>query len=73
MADQFKPRRRSEKLSGLIENLKRLLLDSLEEIKEAFSSHTSQGPSAVARFLGTEDARTGSYQRIRAFFTNLET
>lgn len=49
------------------------VIGSLEEIKEAFSSPTSQGPSAVARFLGTEDARTDSYQRIRAFFTNLET
>lgn len=49
------------------------VIDSLEEIKGAFGSPTSQGPSAVARFLGTEDARTDSYQRIRAFFTNLET
>ncbi len=47
------------------------VLDGLDEIKEAFSSTTAQGPAAVARFVGVEDARTDSYQRLRAFVENL--
>jgi hypothetical protein len=44
---------------------------SLEEIKNAFASATSQGPTAVARFIGTEDARIDSYQRIKAFLESI--
>jgi len=45
--------------------------NSLEEIKDAFASTTAQGPAAIARFIGTEDARTDSYQRIKTFLENL--
>ena len=47
-------------------------LSSLEEIESAFASDTAQGPAAVARFIGTEDARADSYQRVKAFLENLE-
>lgn len=45
--------------------------DALGEIRDAFASLTSQGPTAVGRFIGTEDARADSYQRIRAFLQGL--
>jgi hypothetical protein len=45
--------------------------DTLGEIKDAFVSLTSQGPTAVARFIGSEDARNDSYLRVRAFLEGL--
>ena len=45
----------------------KVTLDSLEEIKNAFASITAQGPTAVARFIGTEDARIDSYERMKTF------
>jgi hypothetical protein len=45
----------------------RTVLDALAEINDSFASPTSQGPSAVARFVGSEDARTDSYQRVSTF------
>ena len=46
-------------------------VEALNEIKDVFASPLSQGPTAVARFIGTEDARTDSYQRIRTFLKGL--
>jgi hypothetical protein len=45
--------------------------DALGEIRDAFASATSQGPTAVARFIGSEDARMDSFQRIRTFLEGL--
>jgi len=45
--------------------------NALGEIKDAFASVTSQGPTAVARFIGSEDARVDSYQRVGMFLQNL--
>jgi hypothetical protein len=49
----------------------RVTLEALNEIKDAFASETSQGPTAVARFIGSEDARIDSYQRVRTFLQGL--
>ena len=59
----------AEKAKG---GLRAATLSSLEEIRRAFASNTAQGPAAVARFIGTEDARIDSYQRANAFLKNLE-
>jgi hypothetical protein len=48
------------------EESRKIILDSLEEIRNAFSSTT-----AVAKFIGTEDARIDSYQRIKTFLEKL--
>jgi hypothetical protein len=45
----------------------RTVVDALAEINDSFASPTSQGPSAVARFAGSEDARTDSFQRVSTF------
>lgn len=45
--------------------------NALGEIRDAFASVASQGPTAVARFIGSEDVRTDSYQRIRVFLQGL--
>ena len=45
--------------------------EALGEIRDAFSSLTSQGPVAVGRFIGSEDVRNDSYQRVRAFLEGL--
>jgi hypothetical protein len=45
----------------------RTIRDAQAEINDSFASLTSQGPSAVARFVGSEDARTDSYQRVSTF------
>jgi len=47
--------------------------DALGEIRDAFASLTSQGPTAVARFVGSEDIRVDSHQRLRAFLEGLPT
>ena len=47
--------------------------NALNEVKDAFASPMSQGPSAVVRFIGTEDARNDSYQRIKTFLQGLLT
>ena len=47
------------------------VVDALGEIKDAFASPTSQGPSAVARFIGSENARNDSHQRVNAFLRKL--
>lgn len=44
---------------------------ALSEIRDAFASLTSQGPTAVARFIGLEDARNDSYQRVKTFLEGL--
>jgi hypothetical protein len=49
----------------------RTVVEALSEIKDAFASLTSQGPSAVARFIGSEDARNDSLQRVGAFLRGL--
>lgn len=46
-------------------------LNALKEIKDAFASPISQGPTAVARFAGSEDARNDSHQRVRMFLQGL--
>jgi len=46
-------------------------LNALNQIKDVFASLTSQGPTAAARFIGSEDARNDSYQRIRTFLKGL--
>ncbi len=48
-------------------------LKALNEIKDVFASPMSQGPTAVARFIGSEDTRNDSYQRIRTFLKGLPT
>jgi len=49
----------------------RVTLDSLKEIREAFASLSAQGPSAVVRFTGLEDARIDAYQRVRTFLEGI--
>lgn len=44
---------------------------ALSEIRDVFASLTSQGPTAVARFIGSEDARNDSYQRVKVFLEGL--
>jgi len=51
--------------------LEKTTVDALAELKDAFASPTSQGPSAVMRFIGSEDARNDSYQRVSAFLKGL--
>lgn len=46
---------------------------ALNEIKDAFASVVSQGPTAVERFIGSEAARIESYQRISTFLQGLST
>ncbi|MDH5481721.1 MAG: hypothetical protein OEY22_02415 [Candidatus Bathyarchaeota archaeon] len=49
----------------------KVTLDALSEIRDAFASETSYGPSAVARFVGSEDAKIDSYMRIKTFLQGL--
>jgi len=51
--------------------LEKTTVDAVAELKDAFASRTSQGPSAVMRFIGSEDARNDSYQRVSAFLKGL--
>ena len=51
--------------------LEKTTVDAVAELKDAFASPTSQGPSAVMRFIGSEDARNDSYQRVNAFLKGL--
>lgn len=51
--------------------LEKTTVDAVAELKDAFASLTSQGPSAVMRFIGSEDARNDSYQRVNAFLKGL--
>ena len=44
---------------------------ALDEIKDVFASPISQGPTAVARFVGSEDAKTDSHQRIKTFLKGI--
>ena len=46
-------------------------LNALNEVRDVFASPTSQGPTAVARFIGSEDTRNDSYQRIKTFLKGL--
>ena len=46
--------------------------NALNEIRDAFRSVTSQGPTAVARFVVSEDVRVDSYQRLRTFLEGLQ-
>ena len=48
-------------------------IDAITELKEGFASPTSQGPSAVARFIGSENARTDAYQRVTLFLKGIST
>jgi len=50
----------------------RVSQDALGEIRDAFSFVTSQGPMAVARFVGSEDVRVDSYLRLRTFLEGLK-
>lgn len=68
------PKQASKTFTDAIKAKKRpekVILDSLGEIRDSFASTTAQGPTAVARFIGTEDARMDSYQRIKAFLEGL--
>jgi len=47
-------------------------LNALSEIKDVFASLGSQGPTAVARFIGSEDARNDSHQRVGTFLRGLQ-
>jgi len=49
----------------------KVTLNALREIRDAFASPISQGPTAVARFVGSEDARNDSYQRVGMFLQGL--
>ena len=51
--------------------LEETVVESYHEIKDSFSTRTSQGPSAVSRFIGSEDAREDSYQRVREFLSGI--
>ena len=46
-------------------------IDALNEIRDSFAPETSQGPVAVARFVGSQDARTDSYQRVQTFLKDI--
>ncbi|MEM2249425.1 MAG: hypothetical protein QXP16_01870 [Candidatus Bathyarchaeia archaeon] len=49
----------------------KVIQDALTEIRDAFSSESSQGPMAVARFMESEDARFDSYRRLKIFMENI--
>jgi hypothetical protein len=49
----------------------KVIRDALREIRDAFSSEISQGPMAVARFMGSEDARFDSYRRLQMFLEDI--
>jgi hypothetical protein len=49
----------------------KITVAALDEIKDVFASPTSQGPTAVARFVGLEDAKTDSHQRIKTFLKDV--
>lgn len=53
------------------EGFEKVTQNALSEIRDAFDSVTSQGPTAVARFMGSEDIRVDSYQRLKAFLEGL--
>jgi len=67
------PRQASETFMNTIQRkgMSKTTSNALDEIKDAFASPTSQGPTAVARFVGSEDARTDSYQRVSMFLQGL--
>jgi hypothetical protein len=46
-------------------------IDAVAELKDGFASQTSQGPSAVARFIGSENAKTDAYQRVNFFLKGI--
>jgi hypothetical protein len=46
---------------------------ALDQIKDAFASEVSQGPTAVGRFIGSEAARIDSHQRVSTFLQGLST
>lgn len=56
---------------GAEKGLEKTTLDSLKEIREAFASTVAQGPTAVARFIGSEDVRVDAYQRVNMFLEGL--
>jgi hypothetical protein len=47
--------------------LEKTTVEAVAEIRDSFASPTSQGPSAIMRFIGSADARNDSYQRVNAF------
>jgi len=58
-----------EKTTG--NGLAKATLDSLKEVREAFASPVAQGPTAVGRFIGSEDARVDAYQGVNMFLEGL--
>jgi hypothetical protein len=63
------PKQASEAFKAALKErgLEKTTGEAIIELKDAFASPISQGPSAVMRFIGTEDARNDSYQRVNAF------
>jgi len=53
-------------------SLEKPTLDGVREIREAFVSLTAQGPTAVARFIGSEDARVDAFQRVNMFLDGVK-
>jgi len=69
------PKQASTAFMNLLKNkgFEKVTQDALGDIRDAFASLTSQGPTAVARFVGSEHVRIDSYQRLRAFLEGLPT
>jgi hypothetical protein len=67
------PKQASEAFMAALKvgRLKNTTIEAISEIKDAFASQTSQGPSGVMRFIGSENARIDSYQRVNAFLKGL--
>jgi len=51
---------------------KEITLKGIEEIKDAFSSATAQGPAAVSKFIENEDAAVDAYLRMATFLEELD-
>lgn len=67
------PKQASEAFMNALngKGLEKTTIDAVAEIKDGFASPTSQGPSAVMRFIGSENSRTDAYQRVGAFLKGL--
>jgi hypothetical protein len=67
------PKQASEAFMNALngKELEKTTIDAVAEIKDGFASPTSQGPSAVMRFIGSEESRNDAYQRVSTFIKRL--
>jgi len=69
------PKQASEAFMAALnaKGLEKTTIEAVAELRDAFASPTSQGPSAVMRFIGSDDARNDAYQRVSAFLKGVST